>query len=203
MTSRNQIVNLKNTLTFIMAMVIFLANVTPTLAKESLPTLAGFIESVKDGNAKTLRGVYVQGVMAHPIVSQPAGQAGFVSNDSQAITQFGMAAEAVNVGLLAHNYLAGSNFTQLAVGQQVDLVYGDGRVESFIISTVLKYQALDPNNPSSKFRSLNGEITLTAEELFRQVYRGERHVTFQTCIEANGDFSWGRLFIIATPKPAK
>jgi hypothetical protein len=203
MTSRNQIVNLKNIFTFVMTIVIFLANVTPTQAKENLPSLTSFIESVKDGNAKTLRGVYVHGLMAYPIVSQPTGQPGFVSNDSKVITQFGMATDAGNVGLLAHNYLAGSNFIQLAVGQQVDLVYGDGRVESFIVSEVLKYQALDPNNPSSKFRSLNGEITLTADELFRQVYRGERHITFQTCIEANGNFSWGRLFIIATPKPAK
>lgn len=203
MTSRNQHVNLKNIFTFVMTLVIFLANVTAAQAKENIPTLAGFIELVKDGNAKALRGVYVQGVMALPIVSQPTGQPGFVSNDSKVITQFGMAAEVGNVGLLAHNYLAGSNFTQLAPGQQVDLVYGDGRVESFIVSEVLKYQALDPNSPNSKFRSLDGEITLTAEELFRQVYRGERHITFQTCIEANGNFSWGRLFIMATPKPAK
>lgn len=203
MTSRNQTVNLKFILTFVMAMVIFLANVTPAQAKGNIPTLSSFIESVKDGNAKVLRGVYIQGVMAYPIVQQPSGQPGYVSNDSKAITQFNMATEAGNVGLLAHNYLAGSNFSQLAPGQQVDLVYGDGKVESFIVTQVLKYQALDPNSPSSKFKSLDGEITLTAEELFRQVYRGERHITFQTCIEANGSFSWGRLFIIATPKPAK
>lgn len=203
MTSRNQTVNLKLIFTFIMAMAVFLANATPAQAKENMPTLGSFIESVKDGNAKVLRGVYIQGVMAYPIVQQPSGQPGYVSNDGKAITQFGMATEAGNVGLLAHNYLAGSNFPQLAPGQQVDLVYGDGKVESFIVTQVLKYQALDPNSSSSKFKSLDGETTLTAEELFRQVYRGTRHVTFQTCIEANGDFSWGRLFIIATPKPAK
>jgi len=36
--------------------------------------------------------------------------------------------------------------------------------------------------------------------LFRLVYRGERHITFQTCIEAYGNGSWGRLFVIAKPK---
>jgi len=40
---------------------------------------------------------------------------------------------------------------------------------------------------------------LTAEQLFNRVYRGDRHVTFQTCIDANGDISWGRLFVIAIP----
>lgn len=27
-----------------------------------------------------------------------------------------------------------------------------------------------------------------------------RHVTFQTCIDAEGNASWGRLFVIAIPK---
>jgi hypothetical protein len=33
------------------------------------------------------------------------------------------------------------------------------------------------------------------------VYRGDRHVTFQVCIEAEGIDAWGRLFVIAEPKP--
>jgi hypothetical protein len=41
---------------------------------------------------------------------------------------------------------------------------------------------------------------LTTEQMFNKAYRGDRHVTFQTCIEANGEPSWGRLFVIATPK---
>jgi hypothetical protein len=41
---------------------------------------------------------------------------------------------------------------------------------------------------------------LNAEQMFKRVYFGDRHVTFQTCIESNGELSWGRLFIIAEPK---
>jgi hypothetical protein len=36
--------------------------------------------------------------------------------------------------------------------------------------------------------------------MFKRVYFGDRHVTFQTCIEKDGALSWGRLFIIAVPK---
>jgi hypothetical protein len=36
-------------------------------------------------------------------------------------------------------------------------------------------------------------------ELFETAYAGNYHLTLQTCIENNGDVSWGRLFIIARP----
>lgn len=165
-----------------------------------LPDFASFVQSVLDGEADVLRGVYVSGVLAMPVVQQPVGQPGFVSRTDDQVTQFEMAAEVGNVGLLAHNYLAGTSFSELLPGQQVSLIYGDGHLEYFIVKRILKYQALDPYSPYSDFRNLETNITIPAEELFRQVYRGERHVTFQTCIEANGNSSWGRLFVIAEPK---
>lgn len=180
-------------------------NPAPAFAEEktpssSTPDFASFMQSVLDGQSDVLRGVYVSGVLAMPVIQQPVGKPGFVSTTDNQLTQFGMAAEAGNVGLLAHNYLAGTAFPLLLPGQEVSLIYGDGRVEYFIISSVLKYQALDPYSPYSEFRALDTGITISAEELFKEVYRGERHVTFQTCIEANGNLSWGRLFVIAEPK---
>jgi hypothetical protein len=91
-------------------------------------------------------------------------------------------------------------FSKLAVGQEVRLVYGDGKVEYFVIKQILKYQALQPTSPYSSFRDLTNDENLTAEQLFNKVYRGDRHVTFQTCIEANGNLSWGRLFVVAQPR---
>ncbi|MFZ5821758.1 MAG: hypothetical protein ACOYYJ_17825 [Chloroflexota bacterium] len=160
----------------------------------------GFVMSVQDGQAGILRGVYVPGTLALPVVQQPTGWPGYVAETAGVVTQFGMAAEVGNVGLLAHNYLAGQAFTNLFPGQEVRLVYGDGSVEYFVVTEVLQYQALQPYSPTSEFRNLETSLTITVEELFRQVYRGERHVTFQTCIEANGNGSWGRLFVIAQPK---
>jgi len=166
----------------------------------ALPDYRSFVESIQNGQTGVLRGVYVAGVLALPIVQQPVGHPGFVSQNEDEITQFNMATEVGNVGLLAHNFLSGANFTNLSPGQEVRLIYGDGAVEYFIVDQIYQYQALQPYSPNSEFRDLETDITITAEALFRKVYRGERHVTFQTCIEANGNSSWGRLFIIAQPR---
>ena len=166
----------------------------------ALPDYFSFIESVQDGQAGVLRGVYVPNILALPIVQQPVGHPGFVSENNGEITQFNMASEVGNVGLLAHNYLSGEEFANLSPGQEVRLIYGDGAVEYFVVEQILQYQALQPFSVYSEFRDLETNITITAEELFRAVYRGDRHVTFQTCIEVDGNSSWGRLFIVAQPK---
>jgi len=166
-----------------------------------LPALADFSRSVQNGNAQELRGVYVNDLFALPIIKQPLGSPAFVSSNDGEVTQFSMPAKYGNVGLLAHNHLSGKLFSNLATGQQVRLIYGNGKIETFVITEVLRFQALQPNNPYSSFRNLDqNEETLSADQLFKQVYLGDRHVTFQTCIEAYGNSSWGRLFIIAVPK---
>jgi len=166
-----------------------------------LPNFSDFSKTVQNGEASVLRGVYVPDVLALPIVQQPAGNAGYVSTDDGRLTQFGMASQFGNIGLLAHNHLSGKSFSQLAVGQEVRLVYGNGKVEYFVITEVLQYQALQPTSPYSSFHNLNKDETLTAEQMFKRVYFGDRHVTFQTCIAKDGNSSWGRLFVIALPKP--
>jgi hypothetical protein len=170
--------------------------------KSPLPNFSDFSKAVQNGDVSVLRGVYVPDVLALPIVQQPAGNAGYVSTDDGKLTQFGMASQFGNIGLLAHNHLSGKSFSQLAVGQEVRLVYGNGKVENFVIAEVLQYQALQPTSPYSSFRNLNKkDETLTAEQMFKRVYFGNRHVTFQTCIAKDGNSSWGRLFVIAVPKP--
>ena len=168
----------------------------------SLPNFPSFVESLKDGSADLLKGVYVPDVLSLPVVQQPIGNPGYVSTNAGVVTQFSMAAEVGNVGLLAHNHLAGENFVNLNIGDEVRLVYGDGEVEYFVVTELLEYQALQPFSPYSEFRELDTEQTISAAELFRKVYRGDRHVTFQVCIEENGIDAWGRLFVIAQPKSA-
>lgn len=177
---------------------------TYTRALESIagfPTLADFSQTVQNGNAKELRGVYVDNVLALPIVQQPSGSPAFVSSQDGEVTQFSMPARYGNVGLLAHNHLSGKLFSGLAIGQQVRLIYGDGRIETFVITEVLRYQALQPTSPYSSFRNLDREEeTLSANQMFTRAYLGNRHLTFQTCIDSYGNSSWGRLFVIAEPK---
>lgn len=180
-------------------------NSVPALALEkddaALPEFSEFVAAVRDGETGLLRGVYVPGVLAFPIVQQPADNANFVSPIDGIITQFNMPAQYGNVGLLAHNNLSGRFFFDLALGQEVRLVYGDGKIETFVITQILKYQALQPTSPYSSFRDLTTNDTLTASQMFQKVYLGDRHVTFQTCIAAYGNSSWGRIFVVATPKP--
>jgi hypothetical protein len=168
--------------------------------KTDLPNFEDFTQAVQNGEANVLRGVYVPDVLALPVVQQPWGNAGYVSNSDGEATQFRMAAQYGTVGLLAHNHLSGKQFSKLQTGQEVRLVYGDGRIEAFVVTEVLRYQALQPTSPYSSFRNLDKEETLSAEGMFKRVYFGDRHVTFQTCIEFGGDLSWGRLFVIAIPK---
>ena len=165
-----------------------------------MPYFTDFSKAVQNGKADTLSGIYVPNVLALPVIQQPSGNFGYVSNNDEQITQFGMASQYGNVGLLAHNYLSGKVFSRLVVGQEVRLVYGNGKVEYFFVKEVLQYQALQPNSQSSSFRNLNDNTVLTVEQMFKRVYMGDRHVTFQTCIDAEGISSWGRLFVIAVPK---
>jgi len=164
-----------------------------------LPDFNSFVLSVQDGQAGALRGVYAVDAFALTVVQQPFGNAVYVSSAENTVTQFGMAAEVGNVGLLAHNSLTGASFSDLLPGQEVRLVYGDGRVEKFVVEQFLRYQAVDPYSPYSEFRNLDDGTVITADNLFRLVYFGDRRVTFQTCIEAEGNPSWGRLFVIARP----
>jgi hypothetical protein len=193
-----------NTLLLLTIFTCLFFNPTPAFAlgtDRAIPDFNEFSKAVQNDEAGVLRGVYVPDVFAFPIVQQPSGNAGYVSSTDGEITQFSMASQFGNVGLLAHNNLSGRFFSQLAVGQEVRLVYGNGRVEYFVIRQILQYQALQPNSTYSSFRDLNNEETLSVEQMFKRVYLGDRHVTFQTCIAGPGSLSWGRLFVIAEPKP--
>lgn len=159
-----------------------------------------FLRSVQNGQANVLRGVYVDDMFGLPVVQQPVDRPYYVSNHTDEVTQFGMVSQYGNIGLLAHNTLSGRFFSKLAPGQEVRLLYGDGRVEYFVIKQVFRFQALDPDNVSSSFRNLDRNEILSAGEMFNRAYVGEPRLVFQTCIEANGDASWGRLFIVALPK---
>jgi hypothetical protein len=166
----------------------------------SLPNFADFSRSVQNGDANVLRGVYVSKVLALPVVQQPEDRPYYVSNRSGETTQFSMASQYGNIGLLAHNTLSGKFFSRLSVGQLVYLVYGDGKVENFVVAKILRFQASDPESISSSFYNLDWNETLSSVEMFNRAYGGARHLVFQTCIEAEGNPSWGRLFIVAMPK---
>ena len=167
---------------------------------QTFPALADFSYSVQTGEANVLRGVYVANVLNLPVVQQPIDKPYYVSNRNGEVTQFAMASQYGSTGLLAHNTLSGKSFSNLVIGQGVHLVYGDGKVEYFEIRQILRFQALDPESVSSSFRNLDKDEVLSASEMFNRAYVGEHRLVFQTCIQAEGKLSWGRLFVVAMPK---
>jgi hypothetical protein len=158
-----------------------------------------FVNSVTNGVSEQLVGVYVEDVLAMPVVQQPAGNAGYISSAPNTITQFAAATSFGTTGLLAHNTHAGAKFYDLEIGQQVDIVLGDGSTQAYRIDSIRQFQALEPTSPYSDFIDLETNERLTATQLFYQVYTGEHHLTFQTCLEKDGNYSWGRTFVLATP----
>ncbi len=147
------------------------------------------------------RSVAVDDALVFPIVQQPQGEPNYVSTNNGELTLFASASQYGNIGLLAHNYLSGKSFAHLSVGQEIRLQYDDGNSEYFVVSEILQYQALDPENPFSSFQNINNKNEiLTAQQMFERVYEGDRHLTFQTCIAKYGESSWGRLFVVAVPE---
>jgi hypothetical protein len=172
----------------------------PLAGTTALPALPDFSLSIRNGDGTMLRGAYADNLFALPIVQQPDYNAGYVSTAANTLTEFSMASEVGNVGLLAHNYRSGQYFNQLLPGRKMQLVYGDGHIEYFVVAHVYRYQASSPFSVTSDFVDLDTHEYLTATALFAKVYKGPRHVTFQTCINRDGNSSWGRLFVIATPE---
>ena len=104
------------------------------------------------------------------------------------------------VGILAHNDLAGAQFYDVQMSQYAIIVYGDGSLEYYVISGVEKYQALSPTSTFSDFINLDGSNEqLSAGALFNRIYAPGNRLVLQTCMEAQGDASWGRMFLIAEP----
>jgi hypothetical protein len=165
-----------------------------------LPPLSNFIASLPRGNAQQASGVYVPSVFAYKVVQQPGGMATYISITRNTVTQFALAAQYGTVGLLAHDYLSGALFFNLAVGQEVDVVSGNGTVRSYRVSQIRHFQALNPYDPYSSFIDMdNRGAQLSSTDLFLQMYGGGNKVVFMTCIYANGSPAGGRLFVIATP----
>jgi hypothetical protein len=170
-----------------------------TLPNSALPDLTTFSTWLNNGQSGQLRGVYVPNILADGVVQQPSNQATFVSPRQDIITQFDAASSLGSTGLLAHNFLAGEKFPKMKQGQIVYLVYGDGKLATFIVTEVQQYQALQPESPYSEFIDLSDGRSLSSTDVFHAAYGHPGMVVFQTCI-ANGDEpSWGRLFILARP----
>lgn len=170
------------------------------IAKDKAPDLNEFITSVKTGDQLTATGIFVENNFAFPIIQQPANDPGYIADKENVTTQFNLAKKYGTTGILAHNYLSGRHFSELAIGEKVILVFGDGTYQTFRITNIYQFQALEPSNPYSQFSDLSDSAkSLTSTELFLKIYAQKGNLVFQTCIQKGIDMSWGRLFLLATP----
>ena len=173
-----------------------LAPATDALA---LPSLEDFTRQVNNGMVSRVTGIYVKDHFAFPVTQQPDRQPAFVSSAEDTLTEFRSAASFGSLGFLAHNNLAGAEFSNLENGNLVTVVYGDGHYAIYQVKQVRRLQAIQPKNPYSSFVDLASGKTLTVEALFYETYGIQGQLILQTCIAAEGNDSWGRLFIIAEP----
>jgi len=161
--------------------------------------LQEFVNSVADGEAGIIRGIYAEDNFKYPVIQQPSSQPAFVSEHEDMLTEFSLSKKYGVTGMLAHNFLAGLSFFTLETDDILQVVFGDGTIQTYTITEILKYQALSPDSPTSSFLDLDSGETLTATQLFKRVYTGTHHLTLQTCIQVGSEDSWGRLFLIAEP----
>jgi hypothetical protein len=161
--------------------------------------LPQFVASVSPSDPTTVIGVFVCSVLALQVTQQPADDPVFVSETPGTATQFRLAAGYGTIGLLAHSQRAGSRFFELAAGQEVNIVYGDGAVKRYVVSEIRHMRSLNPNDPYSDFLDLEHDGTLlSSAQVFNQIFAKAANVVFQTCIEREASPTWGRLFVTAT-----
>ncbi len=176
------------------------ATPTATAVAPSIPSgLWAFRQQVLDGKSGMVQGVYVDGILALRVLQQPQGNWNFVSEETETATQFQVAAQNGVTGLLAHNFLSGKQFFDLALGQQVFIIKGDGKLSRYQITDIQRYQKVDSTSLYSDLIDLKTGKRLSTNDVISRVYSGPDHVTFQTCIEKDGNWTWGLIFIIATP----
>lgn len=171
-----------------------------TLSQSSnSPSIIGLDENERK-EPDILRTLSIDNLVTLGIVQQPLGNSTFVTPVPGYVTEYQTASDYGTIGLLAHNYLAGRYFFQITPGERITLIYSDQTTASFVVTHIQQYQALSPNSPSSNFIDLDSGKFLTASQLFRKIYKNQTgDLVLQTCIYADRNPTWGRLFIIAEP----
>ena len=158
-------------------------------------TFAAPLEGKKSPTSKEITYFSVSGSYGYSVV-----QNGNTAPSSWALGQFETVKKMGYLSLIGHNYLAGSVFNTLSIGQELEVTFADGKTITYIIDNVLRYQATDPYDLSKPFVTNNGEgKQISTNSMFNQTYKRGK-LTLQTCISQNGYASWGLLFIQASPK---
>ena len=179
--------------------VAFSSTVIPLIPVTGVSSPSTSSKQIVSNAASPASKIDLAGVFSYSVIQQPKENAGFVSVEADKLTQFSLATRYGSQGFLAHNYLAGASFFNLAVGSQITVTYADGHSMTYEVQEIRHLQAISPNSPTTNFLDLDhNNARLTAKQLFLQTYGVRGHLVLQTCIAKDKELSWGRLFIIAT-----
>lgn len=172
-----------------------LAFVLTPAASFSLP-VTGQVTDEDTPARKTTSGTVTR--VAADLFDYPVIQNGDAApSAANAVGQYAYAARRGSIGLLAHNYSAGSSFFALGIDDLITLTFDDGSTQSYKVTAIRIYQATDPDDFSQPFVDDRGK-QLKPKEVFGREY-SPGTLTFQTCIAKDGHTSWGLLFIRAEP----
>lgn len=168
---------------------------TPTLI-----SLSKFIIEQRNGEPDELRGIYVDNLLADPVIMQPKGQPGWVSSKDGVVTLFSLAQDFGSLGLIAHYEKAGGSFNKISTKDHIHIVFGSGKVDTYRVDEIRCYQAENYKDPFTRFIPLlQPDVLLNQQELFSQIYGVKDRLILQTCLPWGDNYKWGRLFIIASP----
>jgi len=141
--------------------------------------------------------IYAKGKFNFEIVEQGNKGKSYVSSNPDVLTFFSLSKEFGSIGLVAHNFLTGDEFYKLEQGDIIHIKNGSGEIHAFRVSESLSYQAIEPESVRSDFIDLETGNSLNYKELFMRTYGQSGYLILQTCIEKDGNYEWGRYFIIA------
>jgi hypothetical protein len=144
-------------------------------------------------------GIYIPGILALPVIEQPKTDRLYVSAQWDVLTLYQSAEEQGNIGILAHNYLAGGAFYQIPLGHAIWLVDGDDSVRAYTVSHIQSYQRLKRSDAPDEYIDLETNRRLTSGQVFARAYGGRHYLTLQTCLERDGNPEWGLIFVVAKP----
>jgi hypothetical protein len=153
-------------------------------------------ETQKTGHQDYLE-IYAKGKFNLEIVEQGNKGGSYVSSNPDVLTFFSLSKKFGSIGLVAHNFLSGEEFYELEEGDIIHIKNGSSEIHAFRVSESLSYQAIEPKSVRSDFVDLETGEFLNTKELFMRTYGRSGKLILQTCIERDGNYEWGRYFIIA------
>ncbi len=159
-----------------------------------------YVSQIKDGSAGVIKGIFVDGILELKVVQQPENDWKYVDEQLGTTTQFQSATVNGVIGLLAHNFLSGQLFYQLTPGQEIGVVYGDGKVKVYRVVNSTSYKKIDTSSLTSDLVEQSSGHLFSTQDVFNKYYTGNDHLTLQTCLERDGNWSWGLYFVFAVPE---